>query len=363
MPIHFNEGRWKKVSENYGRWWDGKLDRPLIHLTVTGNDPGRKPSKHPCKGFAAAYDKSVTAEEIADAWDYNLSTQRFLGDAFPSMWLNFGPGALAAFLGSKLEHDERTVWFHPEKVEEIKDINFHWDYENYWLNRVKSIAEAADRRFQGSAQIGMTDLGGVMDVLSTFRPSEKLLMDLYDSPDEVKRLSWQIFDLWWRAYDEIDSVQRHNPGYTCWTPIFSDKPYYMTQSDFCYMIGPDMFDEFVKPELAATHRRLTNGFYHLDGPGELAHLDSLLKIKELKGIQWIPGDGQPPPEEWPDVYRKIRDAGKLIQVFGNKSGFKTLDKMAEDLGSAKGIVFIHSVDASKLDEAKAFMKRHGCDEE
>ncbi len=357
--LNFNEDRWRGIKETYRLWWDGKLDRPLIHLTVTGNDLGRPASKVQFHGITAAYDSKVTAEEIVDSWDYELSTRRFLGDSFPAIWLNFGPGVLPAFLGAILSCDQHTVWFHPEKVQEIKDIIFKWDDNNHWLERVKSVAETADRRFQGNVQVGMTDLGGTLDILSSFRPSENLLLDLYDSPDEVRRLTWLVHDLWWRAYDEIDSVQRHNPGYSCWTPIFSEKPYYMTQCDFCYMIGPDMFDEFVKPELTASHRRLTNGFYHLDGPGELAHLDSLLTINELKGVQWIPGAGQPPPEEWPEVYKKIRKAGKLIQVNGSQSGFKTLDKLVEHLGSGRNIIFIHSVDVSEIKEAEAFLKRHG----
>ena len=32
-------------------------------------------------------------------------------------------------------------------------------------------------------QLSMTDLGGTLDILSTFRPSEKLLLDLYRALD------------------------------------------------------------------------------------------------------------------------------------------------------------------------------------
>jgi len=87
------------------------------------------------------------------------------------------------------------------------------------------------------------DLGGTLDILSTFRPSESLLFDLYDHPDVVKNLNWQIHDLWWRYYDEIDNtLQPINPGYTAWSPIFSLERYYMLQCDFAYMISPEMFE-------------------------------------------------------------------------------------------------------------------------
>jgi 5-methyltetrahydrofolate--homocysteine methyltransferase len=55
-----------------------------------------------------------------------------------------------------------------------------------------------------------------------------------------------------------------------------------------------------------------NVFYHLDGKGELPHLDQLLAIEELAGVQWVPGEGSPPLQEWPEVLNKIADSDKKI---------------------------------------------------
>jgi 5-methyltetrahydrofolate--homocysteine methyltransferase len=163
--------------------------------------------------------------------------------------------------------------------------------------------------------------------------------------------------MWWRHFAELNrALKPANPGYTAWTPIFSKEPYYILQCDFCYMIGTDMFDEFVRPELAATCQRLRNPFYHLDGKGQLPHLDSLLSIKELKGVQWVPGDGQPDITNWPQVYRKIRDAGKLIQIFG---GPRELDTIAQQLGSAEGIILIGSAEMSKTREITEWLRKYG----
>lgn len=163
---------------------------------------------------------------------------------------------------------------------------------------------------------------------------------------------------WYAAFEDIDAVLRPtNRGYTAWCPLFSEDPCYMLQSDFCYMIGPEMFDEFVKPELAATCRRFTNPFYHLDGVGELPHLDSLLAIEELKGAQWVPGAGAKPESEWPEVYRKIRDAGKLIQIFD----WRSLDQICDRLGSCKGIALLSSAWAHEEREVMALLKRYGAE--
>ena len=133
----------------------------------------------------------------------------------------------------------------------------------------------------------------------------------------------------------------------------------MLQCDFCYMIGPEMFAKFVLPELRASCKKLTNSFYHLDGPGALPHLDALLDIPELKGIQWVPGDGQPDITRWPEVYRKIRAAGKLIQIFPGQAprGWDALEIIADQIGSAKGIIMIAGGAMEDADKAMRLLAR------
>lgn len=360
MNMSFPDERWETLKNVYNRWWADDLDRPVVNMTLTGADAGRPEPALPDHDFAAFYDLDIPASDIVDRWDYNLSRCRYPGDAFPSVRCNFGPGVLAAFIGAQLIPDganTATVWFQPRETKELEEIEFVYDTDNPWLGRIRDLYRAGLDRWGGRVLMGMTDLGGALDVLSSFRPGEQLLLDLYDKPETVKRLTREVHELWWRCHDEINSIlQPLNPGYTCWAPIFSEVPYYMFQCDFAYMIGPDMFDEFVKPELEASCRRSPNGFYHLDGVGQLAHLDSLLSIRELKGVQWVPGAGQPGWEHWPEVYRKIRNAGKLIQVYGD---FNTLDALAEQLGSAKGICLIGGADVSREQDIMRGLHKYG----
>jgi len=314
MPIDFVPDRWEKIKADARVWWAGELDRPLIQYRLQGRSPGRAVPKLPgVSKSTTAYNPNVTPEAIVDRWDYELSSVQYLGDSFPHVWVDFGPGVLATALGATAVPKQDTVWFHPETKQEIGDLHLRYDPSSPWMQRIKAICRCAGERWQGRVQVGITDLGGTLDILSTFRPSEQLLLDLYDHPNEVKRLIWEIHDAWWQAFDDLNAVLRPpNPGYSAWTGIFSETPYYMLQCDFSYMISPAMFDEFVKPELTVSCRRLGNAFYHLDGPGQLPYLDSLLEIKELKGVQWVPGAGVPDGRHWPEVHRKVRKAGKLL---------------------------------------------------
>jgi len=81
-----------------------------------------------------------------------------------------------------------------------------------------------------------------------------------------------------------------------------------------------MFERFVLPSLTACCDALDYAFYHLDGTGQIKHLDTLLSIPRLRGIQWVPGEGNPPAQEWLPLLKRIRDAGKLCYVDVSREG-------------------------------------------
>jgi len=356
MPIEFSKSRWDKIREDYARWWAGELKRPLFQLRPK-RDPGR-----PAPGVSGEcpllmYDPDAAPERIVDIWDYELSCIKYVGDSFPCYWPNFGPGAVGVFMGAKAAPEEETVWIMPPSDRGIRDIHLRFDPDNAIFKHHNAICRAAMDRWNGLVQMSMTDLGGNLDVVAIFRPGEKLLFDLYDNPDEVKRLVWEAHSAWWAYYRAIsDMYGARNPGYTAWLPMLSDGPYYVLQCDFCYMIGPDMFDEFVRPEIAATAKKLKNSFYHLDGVGSLPHLDSILSIPEIKGIQWVFGDGKPGVLHWPHVYRKIRDADKLLYL---SCSFDEFDTVVNRLGSAEGIILRQWETNESETSIREFLSKYG----
>jgi hypothetical protein len=71
-----------------------------------------------------------------------------------------------------------------------------------------------------------------------------------------------------------------------------------------------MFEEFFLPEIQDQCKKIEYPIYHLDGPGEVKHLDLILSIPELKAVQWVPSPGQGKVEDWMPMFKKIQDAGK-----------------------------------------------------
>jgi hypothetical protein len=359
MNMDFTPDRWDKISQTYRMWWDGKLERPIIPVILEDEDYDDSGPEAPFLSQSNCHELSIPAGKLLDRIEFEFAKNVYLGDAYPYFSMDcFGPGIISAFLGARLDNSTGRVWFHPKKLLPIKEIHFEYDVCNIWLNRIKEICHEAVSRWQGRIMLGMPDLGGPIDILSTFRPGENLLYDLYDYPEEVIRLVWELHELWHRYFRELNDILLPvNHGYTNWCSVFCDKPFYILQADASYMMSPEMFSEFIKPELEATSQRLQQSLYHMDGIGQLNHLDSLLDLSELNGIQWVPGEGKPGQSEWPDIFRKISQRGKGMLLF---YGLDSMDAVAEQIGTYKGLINMAiRVDISQEAEYRKRLKKYG----
>ena len=360
--LYFTEEDWARVECDTMAWWAGELDRPLVWLV--GYDPSvQNASQLPRYRYLSNYPLDMPAEAIVDEYEPLVAAARFYGDAFPAWWVNFGPGIMAAFLGAcvhSVSQPQETVWFTTPgeggvASKSIHDLALAYDADNVWWQRVQDVTLAMVERWGGRLAVGHTDLGGNLDILASFRGTQGLLYDVIDAPEEVERLAAQITALWLRYYDELDTIIRPVQGRpcrgtTCWSPVWSTGKTYMLQCDFSYMISPAMLERFVMPDLVACCEHLDHGFYHLDGKGEIPHLDMLLSIPRLRGIQWIPGDGQAPPQEWLPLLKRIRDGGKLCQVFVSAEGARTI---VRNLGGKGFLLAINEGTAEFTDPERA----------
>lgn len=320
MPInlHWGEERWQRIAHDWTAWWAGDLARPMVVVQTIFADEQRAYAPH----FASNLPFDMPVDALLDRYQRLLETMHFWGDAWPRWFPNFGPGILAESLGAQAHAAPDTVWFTPPPAaSSIERIELERDAHSPWFARLSAITRRAVERWGGDVTIGHTDMGGNLDILASLRTTEQLLLDVSDSPAHVERLVGQITQVWMQAYDDLYATVLPTGRGTCpWAAIWSPGRCYMLQCDFSYMISPAMFERFVLPDLSACCDHLDHAFYHMDGRGQIRHLDMLLSLPRLHGIQWVPGDGSPPPEEWLPLLKRIRDAGKLCQLNLTASG-------------------------------------------
>jgi len=339
----------EKTKQRYIEYWNKENhDRPIIWVTA------------PREGYVPK--AILTQDRLVDKWtdtEYVIRSSRenfartyFGGEAFPILCPNLGPDIFGAILGCGLEFGEETSWAKHiiENWEDVKEFKF--DPENKWWKKIKDMTIQITDDACGDYFVGITDLHPGADGIVSLRGPENLCYDLLDHPGEVKKVNFELLEVYKTVLDELYKLTiKNQEGSTNWMGIWHWGKWYVASSDFSCMISSDMFDEFILPELKEEINYLDASMYHLDGPGALKHLDKLLQMQNLDGIQWVYSAGKPTAAYWISTLKKIQAAGKLIQV----------DIVPEDLdillAELKLERVMYKVNCSCEDEAKNLIKK------
>jgi len=153
---------------------------------------------------------------------------------------------------------------------------------------------------------GLTDLHTNGDLVAALREPQDLCLDLADDPESVRAACDYVTEAGYRLMfeDLWDRVRAAGQPCTTWAPILHAGPAYVTNCDFICMISTRQFEQTILPSIVEEMRYLERNIFHLDGPGALRHLPTLLDLPELHGLQWVYGAGNGPAARWVDVYRR-----------------------------------------------------------
>lgn len=313
--MNYNEIDYSQLIENYEKWWNKKLDRPLFHISI---HKGRQYS--PGELLAFVYDLNMPPREVMEKYAQNFGRQEFLCDGFPFFVVRT-TGLLGVFMGQDYEVSvpNGTVWYKGLDIDP-ENMHFKVDKKHPMYQRMLELNAECQNYFNGSVVMGGASLGGICDVYHTMRGMENTMYDFSDYPDALKTAFDEILDQWLMVQNEllqlVDPVKNH--GYTHWTPILSQVPYDMIQSDLAFLIGQEDYREFVHPIIVRESGSFERSMLHMDGPGFIRHLDDILGIETLDGVQWIPGAGSAPVGQWKELYKQVSRSDKLLQVFIEK---------------------------------------------
>lgn len=306
---------WEETKRIFEEWWSGVLDRPLIQI-IYPKDEGT-----PEVDSWAFLRYHPNVEYAIETIFQQFSKITFERGAYPNVWVNLGPGSLAAYLGAEIKFDPRinTSWFSGDfSLEDLENKEF--DPRNEWWIYTCRAYEAAREKCRGKAVVAFTNLLDAVTVAGQLRGNfpTNLLRDMFTEKEKVKRVLNRIHRLLFKYYEEsCKLINVRENDYSTWAGLWSSKKHFTLQCDFIVYLSPKMFQEFVFPLILEECREFDRTIWHLDGPLELPHLDSLLSIRELDCIQWIPGEGNPDSGEecWVPLYKKIQKRGKLLQIF------------------------------------------------
>ncbi len=320
MPLDGIDDWERRLDRQDAFWRREVLDRPVVSMAVWrgGHDA-------PARTCASERERWFDAEAAAARAAAQVKNTVYCGDALPGVMPNLGPEVFNAFLGMELEFGPATSWSVPN-LHDWRGIDaIRFDRANPYWRKMEELTGALLEAGRGLFYVGLTDFHPGGDACAAFRDPLQFNIDLIESPAEVKRLMRVVTD----RYFEVFAASRKRleaAGQACctWAGPVSRLAWYVPSNDFSCMVSREMFDTFFLPGIAEECRALEASIYHLDGPGALRHLDSLLAIPELDAIQWVYGAGNGRASDWLHVYCKCQAAGKGVQIFAGLDELETL---------------------------------------
>jgi 5-methyltetrahydrofolate--homocysteine methyltransferase len=318
------------AKERLDAWWDGEIiDRPVISYCIPkkrGKLGGYLDLMGEDWSLAQNHDE---IEKAMDGFEERTELTIYGGETIPSYFPNYGPGIIAAIFGVIPKFENRTVWFNrPTKPEEILDLleSVKLNQNNEWYNRLVKVTEYAAKRAQNKYHVSLTDLGGVLDTLSSFLGPANIILTMKRQPSLIDICREIIFEKLISLYDKLQGIiEKYCDGCNTWLNVWCRRRYYPIQCDFSAMLNPKWFKRFALPDIIAQAEHMDYAIYHMDGVNQIPYLDDLLAIPQITGIQWVPGAGKPPmgSSEWMPLYKKIQSAGKniVIDTFPEKVPF------------------------------------------
>jgi hypothetical protein len=334
-------------------FWECELiDRPVVQFLLARPIDERVPV--PAADHASAAACWMDAEYQAERALAELRNQEFLGDSMPVAFPNLGPEVFSAFYGCPLHFGNYgTSWSEPILTDWDQASTLHLDWEHPYLEKLLEMTDALLAIGQGKFITGMPDWHAGGDAIAAIRNPQHLAIDMIEHVDEVKQLLARIEADYFQIYDHFyHKLRGAGLPISTWLPLVSDAKYYIPSNDFSIMISTAMFEEIFLPGIIRECQFLDRTIYHLDGPGALRHLDSILSIAELDALQYVPGAGNEGYHKWVEVYRRAQAKGKAIEIFCT---VQEVDAVMETLDPHG--VYLNVSDVPSREVGQAMLKR------
>jgi 5-methyltetrahydrofolate--homocysteine methyltransferase len=306
---------WMRSHDRYESWWAGEMiDRPVIQVTAPRNLEAFEP---PPTDAQQLHQWFTDPDRVVTRIVREVAATYYAGDAFPLAFPVSGNLAAiqAAYLGCpyRVEPISNSGWAEPiiTSWDSLPEINV--DPDNRWWRQSQILLHQGARRSFGSYAVGIPDLQGGGEILALLRGTERLAMDLVDHPDYIVPAIERINRAWLDYYQQcFEIIHAYQDGWVDWLGVWSDRPAVTVECDFNAMISPEMFVRYFLPGVEQQCSWIGRTIFHLDGPGALPHLDALLALSSLAGIQWVPGAGAAEMTAWIPLLQRIQSAGKRL---------------------------------------------------
>lgn len=342
---------WDELKKRFQSFWLRENETALMSVTYMRDNSAYRPAKPPVDSPDELYKWVLDPDRIYARNMARIENTFFGGEAFPVIASDFGTAGHAKyFKGAHYQFAGDTTWYFPYLEDGALP---EYLGENSILSKELSCMKRLSEQGLDKFMVASPDNCGTIDALAHLRGSDNLLIDMLEDADWVRSCTHEIMQGYFDSSQKIYDVIRENNfgGSThSWMQLWADGKMQQLQADLSVMISPQMYEEFVLPDLDEACNWLDYSVYHLDGQEQIRHLDMLLSIKKLNAIQWTHVAGQPIVTDFIPIFQRIQSAGKGLVIF--PESLRQAKDLLENL-KPKGLYLI--VSSNNEAEAKDYL--------
>jgi hypothetical protein len=275
--------------DRYTRFWKrSPVERPLIGFSVGGWFPLQSyRSMQKLRGKPGLTPDDFRPEEFLPDYEGVIALWGGVEDDMirgvapipPFPWLE-------AMLGCRVQIGDESVWAEEGGFEYAELDRVDFSDENPWRRKYLEFVATLKAYFADRVPVGQPILRGPSDMIAAMRGSSEMIFDLYDHPDEFRRLAARCTEF------AIDLVRAQHAvtgpfagGYLIeqlglWAPGRLAR----LQEDSSALFSPDLYTRLLQP----WDRRMAEAFpyaaIHLHS-SSLFLLEPILDVKALDCIQ------------------------------------------------------------------------------
>jgi hypothetical protein len=279
----------ERKLKRYRQFWEGSpMDRPIIGFSLGGwfplhhysalqklrNQGNMAPDQFDPEEFFGDYDRIVAQYE-----NVNDDVIRAVAPLPPFPWLE-------AMLGCSVRIGDESIWVEEGGFEYGALAELDLSANNAWRKKYLHFVSALRDRYRDRCPVGQPILRGVSDMIAALRGTAQMVLDLYDWPEQYRRLARLCSNLLLDLIREQHVVTGPFQGgyeieqFSLWAPGHTIR----IQEDASALLSPDLYTRYLQEE----NRRLAQAFpynlIHLHA-SSLFLLEQILEIKELLCIQ------------------------------------------------------------------------------
>ena len=310
----------ERKLDRYRRFWDRTaVERPLIGFSVGGWFPfqhyramqpfrgrvGLSPQDLRPEAFLADYEGIVSRwEGVEDDMIRGISPLPFLP------WLE-------AMLGCRVQVGEESVWAEEGGFDYAELGRIDCSEDNPWRRKYLEFVRVLRDTFGDRVPVGLPILRGTSDMVAALRGSERMVYDLYDHPQQFRRLGEACTTLLielMRAQHAITGP--FAGGYVIdalgiWAPDRLGR----LQEDASALFSPDHYVELLQPHDRRAAEAFPCSLIHLHS-SSLFLIDQVLDVEALGCIQINKDVGEAAIPEMLPALQRVQARGRSLLVRG-----------------------------------------------